>query len=295
MAALFARPCPIKINLTLRVLGRRKDGYHEIQTLFWRIPSPEIIEVSLAGEADSLSVFGAEIDGENLITKSCRFLRERYGDKVPYFDVKLFKRLPAGSGVGAGSGNAAGFIRGAASICGLGVRDVSRDAAELGADVAFLASGYDLAFASGIGERMEEVNVYDGLALPALIFFPRWSSGTKAAYAELDRLRGGNHNRPHHAYRDEALGILRNLAKGSRVGMLPNDFTSCMEEYEEQYGSLYGAADDAGAIAWGLCGSGSASFVIFSEDNLAGKDALLRRVLIGEPEKFAWVTKVWNP
>ncbi|GHV26979.1 4-diphosphocytidyl-2-C-methyl-D-erythritol kinase [Synergistales bacterium] len=295
MGALFTCSCPIKINLTLRVLGRREDGYHEIQTLFLRIPSPEIIEASLTGKADRLSVFGVEIDGENLITKSCGFLRERYGDRLPYFDVKLFKHLPAGSGVGAGSGNAAGFIRGVSSICGLGANDVSRNVAALGADVAFLASGYGLAFATGIGERMEEINDYNELKLPALIFFPRWSSGTKAAYAELDRLRGGDCNKPNPACRDEALDILRSLAKGSRVGMLPNDFICCMNEYEEQYGSLYRAADDAGAIAWGLCGSGSASFVIFSEKNLAGRDALLRRVMIGEPENFSWISKVWNP
>ncbi|MDR1943353.1 MAG: 4-diphosphocytidyl-2C-methyl-D-erythritol kinase, partial [Synergistaceae bacterium] len=141
----FTKTCPIKINLTLRVLGLRGDGYHDIYSLFWRRPSPEILTISPGGAGDVLSVCGVDVEGENIVSRACRRIRSLFGeDALAPLEMKLHKYLPTGSGVGAGSGNAAALIRWF-QMSGSGRVLRCSDVSPLGSDVAFLASGFDLA------------------------------------------------------------------------------------------------------------------------------------------------------
>jgi 4-diphosphocytidyl-2-C-methyl-D-erythritol kinase len=299
---IFTRKCSIKINLTLRVFQRREDGYHDISSLFWRRPSPESLEVEPVGEADCLSVEGIDIQGENLLLKACRALRSWHGESsLSPLRMRLSKCLPPGSGVGAGSGNAAELLRWFYSTCG---RDdvkfaITEKIASLGADVAFLTSGYSLALADGRGERLEKCVLPGGqgesLDIPAVIFFPRWSSATVDAYASLDRARGDASFfwavNPAEA-REESLAVLSGLVAGERLGLLPNDFLTRVCNYEELYSDLYEAIENTGALAWGLCGSGSACFALFSEKD--GADVisdLLSRLSFEESSRFAWLYK----
>ncbi|MDR1651890.1 MAG: 4-diphosphocytidyl-2C-methyl-D-erythritol kinase [Synergistaceae bacterium] len=264
----FTQPCSIKINLTLRVLGKRADGYHDLCSLFWRLRSPEVVEVSFGHFGDELAVSGADIKGENIITRACRHIRSVSGDELPGVRARLFKHLPAGSGVGAGSGNAAAFIRLCGAFAGHG-NGPGAGVASLGADVAFLASEHDLAIASGVGDELEGI---DGtLPMRAVIFFPEWSCCTKEAYGALDEIRGRESGyMPESTARNEALSVLDALRHGRRLGLLPNDFLDSAP-HRGCYGELAGAASDSGAAAWGLCGSGSAFFALYGTSNECGK------------------------
>ena len=266
----FTEMCSIKINLNLRVLGLREDGYHEIHSLFWRKKSPEVLDITLSSE-DKITVFGAEIPGENILSRTCRYLRSHCGDAtLPPVDIKLYKHLPMGSGIGAGSGNAAAMLRWFARYTGRKLN--INDTATLGADVAFLASDCNLATADGIGEILTGTD--SKLDLTAVILFPSWTVNTAKAYAEIDKIRCYNKSKCDNIRKDkkeqaakESFEILNSLKSGRSVGLLPNDFIDCLRDYSTYYENIYTSADRAGALAWGLCGSGSASFALFGNSS----------------------------
>ena len=99
--------CPIKINLILRVFSKLPNGYHEIYSLFWQKTAAERLTIRPKYDeiiGDSLNIEGMKIEGENLVTKALAAARKRA--EIPPLDVELEKFFPAGSGIGAGSGNA---------------------------------------------------------------------------------------------------------------------------------------------------------------------------------------------
>lgn len=282
----FIETCSFKINLNLRILRKRDDGFHEIHTLFWRRRSPEVLEIRTGVDRDALYVEGANIPGENLLWRACSFLRARFGaDALPPIEMRLSKFLPMGSGIGAGSGNAAVLLRWFASTRA-GVCIDPAAACTLGADVAFLASDSNLALADGIGEELQGL---DGeLNLPSVILFPSWSTGTREAYDRLDSERKcGQGSAPG---RDEAraasLDILHRLRKREFVGPLPNDFIPCRIDSLPCYNEAGALFEANGALAWGLCGSGSSYFGIFA--SRAG----ITPAVLSQLEAFPWLQKI---
>jgi 4-diphosphocytidyl-2-C-methyl-D-erythritol kinase len=290
MALVFILPCPIKLNLTLRVLGKCRDGYHEICSLFWRLRSPESLEACFNSGRDGLSVFGDDIPGENLVTRAIRYIRDICGDDAfPPVDIRLYKRIPTGSGLGAGSGNAAAVIGLFRRICG-GAKGAVLDLVSVGADVAFLAGDYEVALALGRGEILEYLNGMPKAAVT--LFFPHWRSDTRRAYEMLDEARECGVACPVsvNEARDEAVSVLGLLKDGRRVGLLPNDFLCCVG-HEREYGEIAALADKSGALAWGLCGSGSAYFALFdSEDGVGLRDMLV--AIKNEKDGFQWLQKI---
>ena len=146
--------CPVKINLTLRVFSQRADGYHEIYSLFWRKKATEGLTIVPSNDeniGDFLKVKGLDLRGPNIVTKTAEWARKN-GCELPFLSMELEKKYPDGSGIGAGSGNAAALIEWLRQECGF---VPPREAiAKLGADVAFLAGSSDVALAEGIGERL---------------------------------------------------------------------------------------------------------------------------------------------
>ncbi len=246
--------CPVKINLTLRVLEKRENGYHELRSVFWKKTGTEVLCVSEAADGrQSLNVDGAKIEGRNLLDSVLEFALHKIS--VPPLAMKLRKCYPQGSGIGAGSGNAAALLMWLKDEYGLNF--TAEEAAELGADVAVLAQDNVLSFAEGIGEKLTPVNME--IKLPWLIVFPKWSSSTAAAYRSLDDSRRGFKMRDFSSEADE---IITRLASGRRAGLLPNDFLCAAMAEHPEYTDIFKSADRNGALAWGMCGSGSAAFVI---------------------------------
>ena len=275
---IFIQTCSIKINLTLRVLGRRDDGYHNVISAYVKLSSPEVLRITpqQAGE-DEVFVHGTAIPGDpkkNILYNACSMLRV-HAPSLPPLRIDLYKYLPPGSGIGAGSGNAAALVEWfeRSAYAGAGRLDV-RTLARLGADVAFLASGGDLLLAEGIGEELSPIG--DAPDLTAAIFFPKWRSNTVEAYAAIDRLRTDGAGAMTAAdAKEETFSTLRALRAGEKTGLLPNDFISCMSRWESCYNSFYKVLDDCGALAWGLCGSGSSCFGLFRRNEVRKRLAAL--------------------
>ncbi|SEQ50064.1 4-diphosphocytidyl-2-C-methyl-D-erythritol kinase [Pseudomonas sp. NFACC02] len=152
-------PAPAKLNLMLHILGRRPDGYHELQTIFQFLDYGD--ELSFALREDGEVRLQTEIEGvphdSNLIVRAARALKEQSGCEQGV-DIWLNKVLPMGGGIGGGSSDAATTLLGLNHLWQLGW-DEDRLAGlglKLGADVPVFVRGH-AAFAEGVGEILTPV------------------------------------------------------------------------------------------------------------------------------------------
>lgn len=243
-------PTFAKINLTLRVVNKRPDGYHNLVSTFKKIPSGDVLYISDSTVRADVVSANIPLKGENLVAKALRIAREE-GFKIPYVNVKIHKSIPPGSGLGAGSGNAAAVLM---------LFGAERVAPKVGADVPFLCSGCDIAMVSGIGDHIE--SVYKTPEIHGVIAIPNWETETKSAYSELDAL---GYEMGIMLARTEARDIYYANA-GRRVGLLPNDFLKVLLKNHPKYNELFRMFESSDAsYCWGVTGSGSAVFAVLRE------------------------------
>ncbi|HUE93182.1 4-(cytidine 5'-diphospho)-2-C-methyl-D-erythritol kinase [Pseudomonas sp.] len=169
-AAELTLPAPAKLNLMLHILGRRADGYHELQTLFQFLDFAD--ELGFALRQDGEIHLHTPIDGvphdSNLIVRAARSLQHASGTRLGA-DIWLDKRLPMGGGIGGGSSDAATTLLGLNHLWQLNW-DQDRLAAlglSLGADVPVFVHGH-AAFAEGVGERLTAVELEEPWFLVAI-------------------------------------------------------------------------------------------------------------------------------
>ncbi len=241
-------PTFAKLNLTLRVVNKRPDGYHNLVSTFKKIASGDVLYISDSTAGIDIVNANIPLKGENIVTKALRIAREE-GFKIPPLNVKIHKSIPPGSGLGAGSGNAAAVLK---------LFGAERVAAKVGADVPFLCSGLDMAMVSGIGDHIERVKQHD---IHGVIAIPNWETNTKTAYEELDSL---GYEVDIMLARTESRDIYHANA-GKRVGLLPNDFLKILMKSHPKYNELFRMFDRAGADCWGVTGSGSSAFCVLKE------------------------------
>ncbi len=154
---------PAKLNLYLKVTGRRPDGYHNLVTIFHRISLADTLSLSKSKKGFSLkcrmaSGLGQKLSSgeDNLIAKAYRLL-EKEVPGLGGVSVRLTKRIPLGAGLGGGSGNAAAFLTGMKKLYSLPISQarLMKLGARLGADVAFFVSGWKQALGEGVGDRLK--------------------------------------------------------------------------------------------------------------------------------------------
>lgn len=155
-------PSPAKINLWLRVLGRRDDGFHDVETRMLRLSLADTVTVSYAPEGDHLSIQCSDptvpTDESNLVAKALRRFQNLAGLKGTW-EIELEKQIPAGAGLGGGSGNAAVLLRAANALTGhpLDQNALVALAGGIGADVAFFVLDAAAADGTGRGEKVAPV------------------------------------------------------------------------------------------------------------------------------------------
>jgi len=266
---------PAKVNLGLRLLRKRADGYHEIETFFHTLAWGDELLIEPAGEI-ILNVVTApdaafpellqEVPGDNtnLVWKAAGLLRKRRD--IPGVAVTLMKRVPPGAGLGGGSSDAATVLKGMIDLFELDVSDEEmRDMAlELGADVPFLLSG-GCALAEGIGETLTSITpVAD---VPVLILLHPFMVSTQWAYdsAGFSEEKAGCYS-GYLAERGDIADILSSID-------LRNDLEEpVIKAYPDIIGSL-SALRDSGAFFVSMTGSGSAVFGLFSINDDAAEAA----------------------
>lgn len=182
---------PAKINLFLEILNKRKDGFHNIQTIFHKInlcDSIGIKKVRRDGIFIKTNCKQLPVDKRNLVYMAAELLKRKY--KFGGIEITIDKKIPLAGGLGGGSSNAASVLSGINKLWKLGLKkeQLLRMARELGSDVPFFASGYKSALGGGRGEILKPVK------LPRywfLLVLPEIGMSSKEAYNNL-RLTGKN-------------------------------------------------------------------------------------------------------
>jgi 4-diphosphocytidyl-2-C-methyl-D-erythritol kinase len=146
-------PAYAKLNLTLDVIGRRPNGYHDVDSVMQTISLHDLVLVERT-DCRVFEVVGPAIDGENLVLKAARELEGHTGRALP-FTILLFKRVPLAAGLGGGSADAAAFLRAANLLYALKLSsgELVEIATAVGQDVPFLLEG-GTARASGLGSTV---------------------------------------------------------------------------------------------------------------------------------------------
>src|SRR6184192_3499875 len=187
-------PAYAKLNLTLDVIGRRPDGYHEIDSVMQTISLHDLLWIERT-DCRVFDVVGPAIDGENLVLKAARELEGHVSRTLP-FTIRLYKRIPMGAGLGGGSADAAAFLKAANLLYDLKLKpaELTEIATTVGQDVPFFLSG-GTARATGLGSLISALP-----PLPSgwrfLVVCPPVEVSTRAVYAAVDGTEPTAHRTP---------------------------------------------------------------------------------------------------
>lgn len=202
-----------KVNLYLDVVSKRDDGYHNIVGLFQTIDLHDLIEFRTTDEAGQIKIQSdMKIEGTNLIEKAFRICSEYY--RMDFgIEVKLFKRIPIGSGLGGGSSDAAATLRFLSKIIHIPQDILFQIAAKVGSDVPFLLKG-GTAIVEGKGEKitfLESITNYT-----VNLFCPKINISTKMMYQKLSKERYGRGPKPverlYEAYKNMDVDRIRSFS-----------------------------------------------------------------------------------
>lgn len=247
-----------KINLGLHVVGKRPDGYHDLETIFLPVHSLrdelEITEGPLSMQQDGITLDNAPED--NLCMMAWRLLHDEFD--IPPVSIRLKKGIPFGAGLGGGSSDAALTLKMLNEMFALGLIDsqLEQRAARLGADCAFFIRNR-AAYAIGIGDRLEPIEI-DMSAYRIVIEIPEGEHvSTKEAYSGLKRDLFG-------AIRPD----LRKAVKqsiGEWRSFIVNDFEASVFPMHPAISALKDDMYRRGALYASMTGSGAAVFGIFGK------------------------------
>jgi len=243
-----------KINLGLRVVSRRADGYHDLETVFYPIPLFDALEiVPAADERGRFTQSGIQLDGnadDNLVLKAYRLLSNDFD--LPQVDVYLRKNVPVGAGLGGGSSDAAFMLKLLNEYASLHLNEekLEQYAARLGADCPFFIRNKPV-LAKGTGNQFSEID----LSLRGYFLYlvkPDIFISTKEAFAAIVP------GKP-----ETSVGEIVKLPVDQWKGRLLNDFEESVSERHPEIRQIKETLYVRGAMYAAMSGSGSSVFGIF--------------------------------
>ena len=249
---------PAKLNLFLHITGRRKDGYHELQTVFqllnfgdrmaFEVSNDGILSLHLSSSESVKTDTPLE---NNLVTSAAQLLRLEAGNPLLGASISLQKRLPSGAGLGGGSSNAAICLAALNQLweLNLSTDELCKIGVKLGADVPVFIRGKS-AWAEGIGERLSPVELGDSWYL---VVSPKCSVSTVEVFCHEHLTR----NSPAIKMADFLEGSARNDCESVTRKLYP--------EVDQAFEILAKFAD------FSMTGTGSSLFASFSSEAAAKK------------------------
>ena len=248
-----------KVNLTLDVLGKRADGYHDLQSVMQTISIRDDVEIDVGtGKPWRLlcSVEGIPTDEKNLAWKAAKVYCDAMDKDPEGLEIRIVKRIPAGAGLGGGSADAAAVLRALNRHYGdpLSVLALAELGAQVGSDVPFCVVG-GTAMVEGRGERLRKLP-----DMPDCIFVvckPDFSVSTPELYREIDTV--AIPHRPDNQAMESAL-LAGDLGKVAENVYNVFDPVVTSEHLELNY--IKSICNSYGALTEQMTGSGSAIFAI---------------------------------
>ncbi|MDR2671368.1 MAG: 4-(cytidine 5'-diphospho)-2-C-methyl-D-erythritol kinase [Oscillospiraceae bacterium] len=265
MAAMSER-APAKINLTLDVLGRRPDGFHDLRTLMQSVSLCDKLTLTRReqpGLGLTSNLRFLPTDRRNLVHAAAAAFFARSGLTPPGLHLSLEKHIPVGSGMGGGSADAAAALRLLNRFfqAGLSHGDLEALAAQVGSDVPFCVRG-GTQLAEGRGERLRPVP-----PLPAchiVLCKPPFSLSTATVFSRVATTR--------FTWRPDHDGALRALQEGDLRALsqrLFNVLESLIPHGQREIADIRSVLLDAGALGALMSGSGPTVYGLFSDPDAA--------------------------
>lgn len=259
---------PAKINLYLDVLGRRADGYHEIESIMQTVSLCDVIDVTLADSGITLTASEdtVPLDGKNLAHKAARLFYSHTGIDGGA-KIHIEKRIPVSSGLAGGSTDAGATLKALNELYGFPVSNDELLAlgAKLGADVPFCMEG-GCVLCRGIGEKMQKIEPMT----PFTVVIARGGEGvsTPAAYRMLDERFGEFLARPFSDVQRTISAVEMDDLNALSLSVF-NVFESVVLEGHKEASLYKGVLQDNGALVSMMSGSGPAVFGIFDDTEKA--------------------------
>lgn len=265
------RAAPAKINLSLHILGKRQDGYHDLVSVMQKISVFDELTYSLCPEGIFLSCPGSDlpVNEDNLVYRAAcelfRFTGYRGG-----VEIILNKKIPSAAGLGGGSSDAATTLMALNDLCSLwlGKNELMRIGVKLGADVPFFIFA-NQALAAGIGDQLQIMPDLPELNL--VLINPAFPLSTKTVYENLNLAltkKKNNYSIPRFYGLDDVIRELHNDLEGVSFQMYPelNDFKQLLKK--------------EGALGALMSGSGPTLFGVFQDEIAArqAREAILKQV-----------------
>jgi 4-diphosphocytidyl-2-C-methyl-D-erythritol kinase len=285
MSGIFTEVARAKVNLTLRVLGRRADGYHELQSLvaFADIGDEVTLRLGAPRGVTASGPYASAIDGENIAVRALRRLAET-APAVVLGSVHIEKRLPVAAGIGGGSADAAAVLR-AVRHANPGLAsevDWLAVAASLGADVPVCLAN-SAQFMWGIGREMVPVPALP--PLPAVLVNPGAPLATAAVFGAL-----GAPPAPEAIPPPDMPGPFPNMSSAAAyLHASSNDLEPVARDLCPAIGAVLAALSaESGVVLARMSGSGATCFGLF--ETPAAAEAAARRLSALNPAWWAVAT-----
>jgi 4-diphosphocytidyl-2-C-methyl-D-erythritol kinase len=264
---------PCKVNLILNLLGRRPDGYHELETILQPVRLCDRLALARAGSRIELTCNepGLPVDGRNLVHRAAAAFLSAAGisDGV---SIHLEKKIPQAAGLGGGSGNAATTLLGLNELFD---RPLTADrlgelAGGLGSDVNFFLQTRP-ALATGRGEKVQALADFPALAGTAFfLIHPGFGIATPWAYQQLARFPAARSGRPGRA--QQLVAALQTKDWPAVRAHMYNSLEAPALEKFPVLALFQNFLLDHGALAALMSGSGSTTFALF--ENAAAAEAV---------------------
>ena len=258
-----------KVNLSLDILARRDDGYHELCMIMQSVGVYDKVNLTKLRHKDieiSSNIKGLFIPENNIVYKAAKLLYERFDIKEG-LHINLYKYIPMGAGMAGGSTDAAAVLRGMNELYNLRLskEELMKIGLEIGADVPFCICGGTM-LAKGIGEELSELKSMPAAHL--VLVKPYFSISTKEAYSLVDLSKLTDKDRP------DTGKIISYIEEGNLKKIAEN-----MKNVFELYiGKKYPLIEKIkqelirqGALGAVMTGSGSVVFGVFEDLTLAKK------------------------
>ena len=246
-----------KVNLGLKVVKKRKDGYHDIHTVFQELDFHDLILLKKISSGCSFTsnVNWLENNNSNLCVRAWEYLAEKYNISGVHIDLK--KNIPPGSGLGGGSSNAACVLTGLAKLYNLDIRykDLINISSLIGADVPFFIHG-GCQLGSGVGNKLVKIKHSNDKVF--LLVMPEIHINTKATFKKLKKFLDRN---------QEKVNFIKYIEKNKFLfKFFENDFESIIFPAYPEIGQIKKTILQQGALFSSLSGTGSTVFGVFDDE-----------------------------
>ena len=247
-----------KVNIGLKVLKKRNDGYHNIRTIFQEIDLIDIISIEKNKNRFKFTTNVTWLSDNNLCVTAYKLMKRKFDISKVSIDLK--KNIPRGSGLGGGSSNAASIMKGIRELYSLNITDNELEllASTIGADVPFFIKG-SVQLGEGIGDRLTPIIINDKFKY--LIVIPDIVIDTPWAYSQIKNDLDSSSSSVNFA----GLSKEKNVSV-DRLKFFENDFESIVVPTYPEIGKIKKALLAQGAEFASLSGSGSTVFGIFNDD-----------------------------